>query len=227
MVIGGLQKISLSDFPGVISTILFTQGCSFRCPWCHNPELVEPSLFGPSIPWEKAAGFLQTRRGRIEGVVVTGGEPTIHADLPGRLAEIKALGFKVKLDTNGSNPGMLRGLLASGLLDFIAMDIKAPLGRYEELAGVKVADSDISQSIGLVLGSAIPYEFRTTLVPLLSMGDLDSMAELVRGCSRYVLQAFRAGGTLQPGFAAAARAAVTLKDAVDRLAAAGLSATAR
>ncbi len=230
MVIGGLQKISLSDFPGVISTILFTQGCGFRCPWCHNPELVEPSLFGPSIPWEKVAGFLRTRRGRIEGVVVTGGEPTIHADLPDRLADIKALGFKVKLDTNGSNPRMLQSLLALGLLDFIAMDVKAPLARYEDLAGVKVVHSDILASIDLLLGSAIPHEFRTTLVPLLSIDDLKSVAKLVRGCNRYVLQAFQAGRTLQPQFAAAsaaASAAVTVKDAVDLLAAAGHSATAR
>jgi pyruvate formate lyase activating enzyme len=199
MVIGGFQKTSLSDFPGVISSIVFTRGCGFRCPYCHNPELVEPSRFAAVIPWSEVKAFLQTRAGRIEGVVVTGGEPTCHSDLPDFLAELQEMGLRVKLDTNGTNPAQLRRILSDGLVDFIAMDVKAPLLRYAQVAGVPVHTEDIRASLQLVRESGVPHELRTTFAPaVLSMEELRSMAELVRGCQRFVIQAFRADKTLDP-----------------------------
>ncbi len=227
MVVGGLQKVSLSDYPGLISTIVFTQGCNFRCPWCHNPGLVDPSRFGPAIPWECVIAFLRLREGQIGGIVVTGGEPTVHADLPDRLAELKHMGFKIKLDTNGSNPDMLRRLLDSGLVDFISMDVKAPLHRYAELVGAGAFAYEVAASISMVLGSQLPHEFRTTLVPGLSMEDLQAIAELVQGCNRFVLQEYRAGRTLVPGYADRATPAAELRAAAGRLAGAGLDAIAR
>lgn len=226
MVVGGFQKISLSDFPGVISSIVFTRGCGFRCPWCHNPELVDPFLFGPAIPWGNVTSFLRSREGRIEGVVVTGGEPTIHADLPDRLAELKSMGFKLKLDTNGSNPRMLRALLDSGVLDFVAMDIKAPLDRYESVVGTRIVASEIAASVDLVIGSPVPNEFRTTLVPELSLDDLRSIGELVRGCRRYVVQPFVSQKTLAPELIGSG-VNLELGEAVRHLTAAGYSVEAR
>jgi pyruvate formate lyase activating enzyme len=162
MVIGGLQKFSLADFPGRIAAIVFCRGCGFRCPYCHNPELVEPMRYAHPIPHRDVLDFLVTRRGQLQGVVVTGGEPTIHTGLPDFLGSVRELGFAVKLDTNGSNPEMLRGILSQGLADYIAMDIKAPLASYERLAGVPVQTQDIQQSISLVLESGVSHEFRTT-----------------------------------------------------------------
>lgn len=227
MVVGGLQKVSLSDFPGVISAIVFTRGCGFRCPYCHNPELVDPARFAEEIPWDEVKDFLRTRSGRIEGVVVSGGEPTVHADLPERLAELKALGFRVKLDTNGSNPTMLRKILSDRLADCIAMDVKAPLTRYEDVVRAAVDTNDILASIRLVAGSGLPHEFRTTFArPLLAFEDLASIAELVRGCDRYMVQAFHGGTTLEPGFESETTTASEMREAVERLTS-GLKAEAR
>jgi pyruvate formate lyase activating enzyme len=204
MVIGGFQKASLSDFPGVISSIVFTRGCGFRCPYCHNPELVDPSRFAKAIPWIEVKSFLESRVGRIEGVVVTGGEPSCHSDLPDLLAELKTMGLRVKLDTNGCNPTLLRRVMEARLVDFIAMDIKGPLALYERVAGVPVDTADIEASLEMVRGCGLPHELRTTLAPsVLSIEELLSMADLVRGCHRYVVQAFRAGKTLHPALSGA------------------------
>jgi pyruvate formate lyase activating enzyme len=200
MVIGGLQKFSLSDFPGLISAIVFTRGCDFRCPYCHNPELVDPSRFVSPIPLDKVKDFLRSRRGQLQGVVVTGGEPTIHADLPAFLAWLKEMGFSVKLDTNGTNPGMLRRLAADRTVDYIAMDIKSPLALYAATVRVPVASADLLLSIELIRRSGIAHEFRTTFVEsLLSAQDVLGIAELVQGCQRYVLQSFRGGKVLEAG----------------------------
>ena len=197
MVIGGLQKFSLSDFPGLISAIVFTRGCSFRCPYCHNPELVDPSRFVPAIPLSEVRDFLRSRKARLQGVVVTGGEPTIHADLPEFLAELKDMGFAVKLDTNGTNPVMLRQLLIDRILDFIAMDIKAPLALYPAIVRAPASAADLSRSIELIIHSGLPHEFRTTFAEsLLSTDDMLQTARLVKGCKRYVVQSFRAGKVL-------------------------------
>jgi pyruvate formate lyase activating enzyme len=224
MVIGGFQKVSLSDFPGLISSIVFTRGCGFRCPYCHNPELVEPCRFGAVIPESRVKDFLRSRTGRIEGVVITGGEPTIHLDLPEFLAEIKSMGLKVKLDTNGSDPGRLRTIISERLVDFIAMDLKAPLSLYERVVQVPVDGKDIRTSLELVRDSGLPHELRTTFAPaVLSLEELLSMSELVRGFQRYVIQAFRAGKTLSRALAAApSPREAELKEAASRFAGAGI-----
>ena len=206
MVIGGFQKFSLADFPGKISAIVFTRGCNFRCPYCHNPELVDPARYTAEIPQEEVLRFLGLRRGLLQGVVVTGGEPTLHADLPLFLSGIRALGFAVKLDTNGSNPDALRGLIRDSLVDYIAMDIKAPLDAYSRVAGVPVRAEDIERSVRLVIGSGLSHEFRTTYEgSLLSIQDMESIAEMARGCAQYVVQSFRPSGALDPAMRSIAR----------------------
>jgi pyruvate formate lyase activating enzyme len=197
MVIGGFQKFSLADFPGKISAIVFTRGCNFRCPYCHNPELVDPARFVQEVSEQEVLRFLASRVRQLQGVVITGGEPTLHADLPLVLAKIRELGFAIKLDTNGSNPDLLQGLIRDSLVDYIAMDIKAPLGAYRRVAGVPVRGEDIERSVDLVIGSGLLHEFRTTFVgSLLSTDDMKAIARIVRGCARYVVQGFRPSRTL-------------------------------
>jgi pyruvate formate lyase activating enzyme len=199
MRIGGFQKFSLSDYPGRISAIIFTQGCGFRCVYCHNPELVEPSRFIAPIPDERILDFLKTRRGRLQGVVVTGGEPTVHADLPGFLESIKVLGFAVKLDTNGCNPDLLKLIISGRLVDFIAMDLKAPLPSYSRITRVNVRTEDIVRSLNLVKTSGLPHELRTTyLDSLLSDEEMIGVARVARGCARFALQRFHATKILDP-----------------------------
>jgi len=206
MVIGGFQKFSLADFPGKISAIVFTRGCNFRCPYCHNPGLVDPARYAPEIPQEEVLRFLGSRKGQLQGVALTGGEPTLHDDLPSFLARIQALGFATKLDTNGSNPDLLQGLIQDSLVDFIAMDIKAPLTAYPRVAGVAVRVEDIERSVRLVIGSGLPHEFRTTYESsLLSIQDMEAIAEIVRGCAHYVVQSFRPSTALDPAMRARAR----------------------
>ena len=206
MVIGGFQKFSLADFPGKISAIVFTRGCNFRCPYCHNPELVDPARYVAEVPQEEVLRFLGSRRGQLQVVVVTGGEPTLHDDLPLFLAGIHALGFAVKLDTNGSNPDALQGLIRDSLLDYIAMDIKAPLSAYPRIAGAPVRVEDIERSVRLVIGSGLPHEFRTTYEgSLLSTKDMEAIAEIVLGCANYVVQSFRPSRALDPAMLSRAR----------------------
>jgi len=229
MVIGGLQRFSLSDFPGFISAIVFTRGCGFRCPYCHNPELVEPSRYAEEFPLNEVKEFLLSRRGRLQGVVVTGGEPTLHGDLPAFLDELKHMGFAVKLDTNGTNPLMLQQIVEEGLVDFIAMDIKAPLPLYPDIVRTPVKTTEILQSIGLIMASGPPHEFRTTCVDsLLSTGDLLAIAQHVQGCDRYVLQSFRGGNVLDPSLDAELPPDETrLGEIIEALSASGLTVEAR
>lgn len=202
MVIGGLQKFSLSDFPGVIAAIVFTRGCGFRCPYCHNPELVDPVRYAAALPEDRVQAFLHSRRGRLQGVVVSGGEPTLHADLPEFLRRVKDMGFRVKLDTNGTNPLMLNRLVGEQLVDFIAMDIKAPLRLYSKIARAPVVVAELLLSIELIRLSGIAHEFRTTwLDALLSSDDILEIAEMLKGCKKYVLQPFQGGKVLEPGLA--------------------------
>ncbi|HEY9594876.1 MAG TPA: anaerobic ribonucleoside-triphosphate reductase activating protein [Spirochaetia bacterium] len=199
MVIAGFQKISLSDYPGKISAILFTQGCNFRCRYCHNPELVDQSRYAAPLAVDALFGFLEERVGRLGGVVVTGGEPTLHADLPALLGRIKSLGLSVKLDTNGSRPDALEDVIGQGLVDYIAMDVKAPLAVYEKVTRVPVDPAAIARSIGIVLHAGLPHELRTTYLPsLLSAEDVRSIGGMVRGCRAFFLQAFRPTKTLDP-----------------------------
>jgi pyruvate formate lyase activating enzyme len=201
MLIGGLHKVSLINYPGKISAVVFTQGCVFRCPYCHNPELVNPKLFVKPIPEDEVLNFLEKRKGKLDAVVITGGEPTIQKDLPEFIKKIKAMGFLVKLDTNGVNPEMLAGLLSEKLLDYVAMDLKAPLEKYEKIVKAKAALADIERSIKLIMSSAVDYEFRTTVVKdFLSKKDILKIGEMIKGAKRYVLQKFVPSKTLDRKF---------------------------
>jgi len=193
MKIGGLHKFSLSDFPGLVAAVVFTQGCNFRCPWCHNGSLIPTNVPDSSlIPEEKVFDFLEDRSRQLDGVVITGGEPTIQPDLPEFIHRIIDMVFLVKLDTNGSRPEVLHRLLEEKLIDFIAMDIKAPLDIYDRLTGVQTPISRIKESIELIAGSGIAHEFRTTVVkPLLSPQDLLSIRKLIPPGSTHRLQKFR------------------------------------
>jgi len=200
MLIGGLQRFSLIDYPGKISAVVFTQGCNFRCPYCHNPELVSFNREG-LIEENYILSFLEERRGKIDGVVLTGGEPTLQSDLVDFLREIKNLGFLVKLDTNGSCPEIIEELLERKLLDYIAMDIKGSLENYSEITNVKVDIEKIKRSIDIIMHSGVSYEFRTTIVKSqLKRDDILKIGESIRSAELYVLQSFRPTKTLDPNF---------------------------
>ncbi|MBN1797729.1 MAG: anaerobic ribonucleoside-triphosphate reductase activating protein [Spirochaetales bacterium] len=204
MLIGALQRFSLLDYPGKISCIVFTQGCNFRCPYCHNPELVDSRLFMPKIMPQVFFSFLEKRIKKIDAVVITGGEPTIQSDLPEFIRKIKALDFLVKLDTNGSRPEVLSALLDNKLLDYIAMDIKAPLDLYGKISGVYKNGSlntAIRESIDLIINSEVEHEFRTTIVKdLLSKEHILNISGLIPGAKKYVLQNFVPSKTLDHRF---------------------------
>ncbi len=199
MIIAGLQKLTLIDYPNKVAAVVFTYGCNFSCPFCHNPELVDSSLKDKVefISQEDFFKFLNSRKGLIEGVCITGGEPTLHHDLAEFISQIKSLGFLVKLDSNGTNPQVLADLLSKKLIDYIAMDIKAPLERYQEVVGRPTDTDKIKRSIELIKSSGIEYEFRSTVVEgLHSYDDLVAMAKLVMGAKRYFFQRFVAGPKL-------------------------------
>lgn len=194
MIIGGFQKFSLIDYPGKTCAIIFTRGCNFRCPYCHNPELVLPEQYAPAIPLTEIFAFLGKRRGTLDAVTITGGEPTLHSDLPEIIAQIKELGYCVKLDTNGSNPKMLSDILRCSLADYIAMDIKAPLDDYTRIIGRPMDASTIRQSIDLIIKSCVDHEFRTTVArSLTGPNDLKKIAHAIKGAKRYYIQKFRPG----------------------------------
>jgi len=200
--IGGLQKFSLIDYPGKISAIIFTKGCNFRCPYCHNPELVDPKLFTYTIDEDLILSFLRKRVGKLDGVVITGGEPLLQHDLIEFIERIKEMGYLVKLDTNGSYPENLKRVLAKNLIDYIAMDIKAPLEKYHNVVQTDVRTEKIMESITIILNSNIDYEFRTTVVKnLLTEDDLICIAKLIRGAKRYILQKFVMSKILDKSFA--------------------------
>jgi len=181
MIIGGLQKLSLIDFPGRPAAVVFTRGCNFRCPYCHNPELISSHSAGNDIHPKEFFAFLEKRRGLLEGVVVTGGEPTLHDDLPDFMRRIKGLGFAVKLDSNGSNPMMLQKIIDDRLVDYIAMDVKAPFEKYDRVAGVAVNINAIRASIDIIRNSGLPHQFRTTLArPLLDRQDAATIQSIVK-----------------------------------------------
>jgi len=191
MKIGGLQKFSLIDYPGRISAIVFTQGCNFRCPYCHNPELVDPAQYGPILSEEEVISFLEKRRGKLDAVTVTGGEPTLQPDIDRFLEVIKAMGYLTKVDTNGSMPDVLERLIHGRLVDYLAMDVKGPLSKYGQIAGTKVQTQKIQKSIALITNSGIDHEFRTTVVrSQLDNGDLIAIAGLLEKARLYVLQTF-------------------------------------
>lgn len=190
MIIGGLQKTSLLDFPEKIAAIVFTMGCNFRCGYCHNPELINGEA-----KIEEVFEFLKTRQGKLDGVVITGGEPCLQKNLPEFIKQVKELGFAVKLDTNGSFPEMLEKVLPD--LDYVAMDIKAPLEKYSQIVNVDVDTSKILKSIEVLKNGGVDYEFRTTVVKSqLSFEDFEKIGQLIQGAPRYYLQKFVASKIL-------------------------------
>lgn len=190
MIIGGLQKTSLLDFPEKIAAIVFTMGCNFRCGYCHNPELINGEA-----KIKEVFEFLKTRQGKLDGVVITGGEPCLQKDLPEFIKQVKELGFAVKLDTNGSFPEMLEKVLPD--LDYVAMDIKAPLEKYSQIVNVDVDTSKILKSIEVLKNGGVDYEFRTTVVKSqLSFEDFEKIGQLIQGAPRYYLQRFEASKIL-------------------------------
>ena len=200
MRIGGFQPTSLVDYPDTISAIVFTVGCNFRCPYCHNPELVFES---PErlIPEKEVLASLAKRKGVLPAVTVTGGEPTLQEDLLVFLAKLKEMGFLVKLDTNGTHPKTLQEAIERKLADYVAMDIKAPLARYAQITCSAVNLEAIKESIQFLLGGRVPYEFRTTVVKgLLSPDDVRTIGREIAGASRYYLQQFVPAKTLHPSF---------------------------
>jgi pyruvate formate lyase activating enzyme len=193
----GIQRLSLSDYPGKICANLIVPGCNFRCPYCSESKLIFDFIPMPKISEDEVIAFLHPRLGFLDGVSITGGEPTIHRDLPAFLGRLKSIGSLVKLDTNGSHPGRLAHALGKKLIDYVAMDVKFPLKKYQENVGYKITPEELLDSIQLIRRSGVDYEFRTTVVPgLIGERDLLDIAETIRGSKRYVLQGFKAGSTL-------------------------------
>ena len=202
MIIGGLEKLTLLDYPDHLAAIIFTQGCNFRCHFCYNPMLVLPRKGGDEknkkekgfspLSTEDLFLFLEERFGRLDGVVITGGEPTLHPDLPAFIKKIKDIGYEVKLDSNGTNPEMLKKLIKEKLIDYIAMDLKAPLDKYQETVGVDADCNNIKKSVKIIMTSGLPYEFRTTVVPgLLARDDFHKMGKTIKGAAKWYLQNFK------------------------------------
>lgn len=199
MKIGGLQRCSLIDYPGEISGIVFTMGCNFRCPYCYNSELVIPERYPPAVPQKEVLRFLEKRRGKLDAVVVTGGEPCMQEDLAEFFRRLKMMEYKVKLDTNGSFPNVLEDVLP--LADYVSLDIKAPLDRYSEAAGKEVPSEIIEKSIGLLMNSGRDYEFRTTVFGGgFSDEDFEKIGKAIKGAKKHFIQNFlHSGKVMSPG----------------------------
>ena len=191
MKIHGLQKMTLLDYPGRVACTVFFGGCNMRCPFCHNFELVTGDA-PPVMETEELYAFLGKRRGLLDGVAITGGEPCLYRDLPALLEQIKALGFAAKLDTNGAHPALLKEILDRGLADYVAMDIKNSPEKYAQTVGLAAVDLEpVKQSIALLMNSGVDYEFRTTVVAEFhEAADFEGMGQLIAGAKRYFLQCF-------------------------------------
>ena len=202
MIIGGFQRFSLIDYPGRICAIVFTKGCNFRCPYCHNPELVETSKPGSGqFKEQEILAFLERRKGKLDAVTVTGGEPLLQPDLAGFLSQVKGLGYRVKLDTNGSFPSALQAIIKSNSVDYIAMDIKAAPDKYEYVIRKGIDTTTILDSIRLIMDSGLDYEFRTTAVSsLFERDDVLKIGRIIKKARLYVLQKFGPSKTLDTQF---------------------------
>ena len=202
MTFSGFFKSDLVNYPGYVASTVFTCGCNFRCPYCHNPEFVimgsDETYFGETYTEEEILAHLQKRKGFLDALVVSGGEPTLHKDLAPFMRKVKAMGLKIKLDTNGSRPEVIRNLIEDGLLDYVAMDLKAPLDKYR-LVGFDDTQA-IEESMKLLRDSGIDHEFRTTCPRIfLQESDFARMADLV-GTSPWILQTFNPAKTLDPAY---------------------------
>lgn len=202
MFFGGLQKNSLIDYPGKISCVLFVSGCNFECPYCHNPGLVKGGPMSSDLLTEdKAVGFLENRKGLLDGVVISGGEPTLKSDLSSFCERIKNMGYPVKLDTNGSRPQAIKELIDQGLVDYIAMDIKTDPCRYSPYITANCNSDTILSSINIIMKSDLAYEFRTTCVrPIVDEEVIGNISKVIEGAMLYVLQCFHHTEVLRPDF---------------------------
>lgn len=203
MQIGGYQKLTLIDYPGKLATTVFTAGCSFRCPFCHNPELVRLETYSLKRTDNKKEQeffeFLKKRQGKLEGVCITGGEPTIQPDIIEFIKKIKDLGYLVKLDSNGSRPEIIERVLKENLADFIAMDIKNSPKKYVETTGGSADWEKIKKSVDFIINSSVDYEFRTTVVPgIHNEDDFWEIADWIGGAKAYWLQEYRETKILDP-----------------------------
>lgn len=198
----GLQKLTLLDYPGKVACTIFTCGCNFRCPFCHNADLVLPGRSPEKIETDKLFSFLKKRSSILDGVCISGGEPLIQLDVRPFLAEVKSLGYSIKLDTNGSFPDRLQELVQANLVDYVAMDIKNSPARYAETIGIPNFDlTPVKESVLYLLSGAVPYEFRTTVVTKFhSEEDFLQIGTWIKGASQYYLQAFiDSGDVLEDG----------------------------
>lgn len=200
MDIRGIQKVSFVDFPGEICSTIFVGGCNLRCRYCHNKDLVLNPGSLPPISERELFEFLESKGSMLDGICISGGEPTLQEDLVDFAARAKKKGFKVKLDTNGTSPGKINILLQCALLDYLAVDIKGPPHKYSLITGIDINHSKIAETIKLLRSSSLEYEFRTTVVPgLLEEKDILEIARELSGCRKYVLQQFRSStGLLDP-----------------------------
>lgn len=197
MNINGFQKLTLLDFPGKVAAIVFTPGCNFRCPFCHNASLVTHIDLSERISEDDVLSYLNKRKGLLDGVCITGGEPLLQNDVNDFIKKVKDMGYGVKLDTNGSNPQKLKELIDNGLVDYVAMDIKNSKEKYPLTAGCTVDVDAVSKSVELLLFDAVDYEFRTTVVhPLHTVEDIAAVAEWIKGAKRYFIQGFKDSGDL-------------------------------
>lgn len=198
MIFGGFQKLTLLDYPGKVSCILFTKGCNFYCPFCHNAPLVKSNVDEQNITSFEVFDYLKKRQGILEGVCISGGEPLLHKELDEFLQKVKELGYFVKLDTNGSFPKRLKSLVSNGLVDYVAMDIKNSFEKYSKTAGLeKVNISNIKESIEFLLSDNVDYEFRTTVVDELhTVEDIEKICMEIKGAKKYYLQNFLDSGNI-------------------------------
>lgn len=198
MKIAGFQKLTLLDYPGKVACILFTYGCNFACPFCHNSFLVKGDVPVPEYSEEEIFNFLKKRQGVLDGVCISGGEPLLYGDLPEFIKKIKELGYPVKLDTNGSMPEKLRDVVQSRLVDYVAMDIKNTFDKYPETTGCENINTDnIKESIDFLMKGYVDFEFRTTVVKEFhSPQDIERISEIISGCDKYYLQNFVDSGNI-------------------------------
>lgn len=195
--IKGFIPTTLIDWEGKIACLVFLAGCNFRCPYCYSGDLITNPRKLSTIPFDEISKFLGKKRDWIDGIVLCGGEPTLYPELPELIKRFKVLPTAVKLDTNGSNPEMLKSLIDEGLVDYVAMDLKSPFSKYSEVTGVKVDQETIKESVQILMKGEVDYEFRTTVCPaFLNKDDVLQIAKSIVGCKRYILQQFRPGECL-------------------------------
>ena len=202
MILGGLQKSSLIDYPGKVSCVCFFTGCNFDCPYCHNPDLVLGNMMSLRVLNEEGLyRFLEARKGLLDGVVVSGGEPTLERELGTLCRKIKAMGYAVKLDTNGSRPRVIKTLIEKGFVDYVAMDVKTEPGRYSHFIKRGYDPASLLGSIQIIMGSGIDYEFRTTCVrPVVEPQTIENIGRIIEGARLYALQSFHGRKLLHPEF---------------------------